>query len=147
LHAKRVQEGRKQWTCLAKRKALLVACLVARGGGWRGWEEDSCSRRGRLVIVKEVITTLLCWCYWSWNYCWRRCCVKVKRCWWKRSQCCYDEEIMAWMRGCWSYGGVGVGVVVTAEREREVGAGLWFLATTFWNGCLCVMFWASVALG
>jgi hypothetical protein len=54
---------------------------------------------------------------------------------------------MAWMRGCWSYGGVGVEVVVTAEREREVGAGLWFLATNFWNECLCVMFWASVALG
>ena len=32
--------GRKQWTCLAEGKALLVACLVARDGGWRGREED-----------------------------------------------------------------------------------------------------------
>ena len=47
---------------------------------------------------------------------------------------------MVWMRCCWSYRGVGVGVVVTAKREREVGASLWFLATNFWNGCLCVMF-------
>jgi hypothetical protein len=54
---------------------------------------------------------------------------------------------MAWMRGCRSYGGAVVGVVVMAEREREVGASLWFLATNFWNWCLCVMFWASVALG
>lgn len=49
--------------------------------------------------------------------------------------CCHDEEIIACNRGCWSCGRASAGVVVTAEREREVGASFWFLmAWFFWGG-------------
>ena len=30
-----------------------------------GWEEDPCKRHGRLAVMKEVVSTLLCWCCWS----------------------------------------------------------------------------------
>lgn len=45
--------------------------------------------------------------------------------------CCHDEEIIACNRGCWSCGRASAGVVVTAEREREVGASFWFLMAWF----------------
>ena len=73
-------------------------------------EELSCSAKKMLLQEKSV----LLWC------------------------CCYDEEIMAWKRGCWSYRGDGAGVVV--EKKIEVGAGFWFLATNFLNRCFCMGF-------
>lgn len=64
-----------------------------------------------------------------------------KKCWAKKIQieeksmmlwcCCHDEEIIACNRGCWSCGRASAGVVVTTEREREVGASFWFLMARF----------------
>jgi hypothetical protein len=45
--------------------------------------------------------------------------------------CCHDEEIIACNRGCWSCGRASAVVVMTAEREREVGASFWFLMARF----------------